>query len=86
MFFFCKIDISMATIKKIAKLWNFFLYYQACVSKISFEPLFLVFEIFEKSLKVENLPKNCSGSDRMKNRYRNKENQQNFHGDERQVQ
>ena len=45
-----------------------------------------VLEIFEKALKVENLPKNYIGSDRMKksnSRDRDNENQQNFHGDER---
>ena len=46
-----------------------------------------VLEIFEKALKVENLPKITSfGSDRMKksnSRDRDNENQLNFHGDER---
>ena len=45
-----------------------------------------VLEIFEKVLKVENLPKNYIGSDRMKksnSRDRDNENQQNFHGGER---
>ena len=45
-----------------------------------------VLEIFEKALKVENLPKITLVSDRMKksnSRDRDKENQQNFHGDER---
>ena len=45
-----------------------------------------VLEIFEKALKVENLPKITFGSDRMKksnSRDRDKENQQNFNGHER---
>ena len=45
-----------------------------------------VLEIFEKALKVENLPKITLVSDRKKksnSRDRDKENQQNFNGDER---